>query len=91
MTEEQKQALRSPRFIEYWTVQNTGWSDGLSWFNIGGSNINPFRHSSAADAISYIETGKIRAKDDSIKWRYTHTTVDQCDNKVVTTAVWTEV
>jgi hypothetical protein len=80
-----------PRFIEYWTVQYTGWSGGISWFEYSGSHINPHRYSSAAQAIENIEYGKTLIKDDSTKWRYTHTTVDQCDNKVVTTTLWTEV
>jgi hypothetical protein len=84
-------SVQHPRFIEYWIVQNTGWSGGLSWFNIGGSSMNPLRHSSAADAIAYIDAGKVRANDESIKWRYTHTTVDRCDNKTVTTEEWVEV
>ena len=31
------------KFIEWWEVENTGWSGGVSWFRTGGTNGDPRR------------------------------------------------
>lgn len=79
----------SKRTLEYWYVENTGWSNGQSWFRSGGSDMNPYRAKSADEAIEYIK--KNRWDDASVKWRYVHFTLEREGNKSVTTEVWTEV
>ena len=79
----------SKRTLEYWYVENTGWSTGHSWFRSGGNDMNPYRAKSADEAIEYIKEN--RWDDPSVKWRYVHLTLEREDNKSVTTEVWTEV
>ena len=64
--------------IEYWKVQNAGWSNGVSWFDYGSS----YRFSSYSDAFSNIE--KIIENSDSM-WRIVHVTIEKYDNKLVRT------
>jgi hypothetical protein len=76
---------------EWWIIENTGWSDGTSWFQSGGSEMNPYRAQSEQEAIDYINERRKDWDDPAVKWRYVHITVEREDNKSVTTKVWTEV
>lgn len=101
MTEEENQQafdavmeyirnIKPPKFMEWWRVENTGWSNGQSWFTSGGTDANPYRAGSEQEAIEYITQQKKSWNDDAIKWRYVHVTLEREDNKSVTTEIWTE-
>lgn len=51
----------------YYTVENSGWSGGISWFESGGTHMNPLRLNSKEDAESYIREN--RWDDASVLWR----------------------
>jgi hypothetical protein len=78
-----------PKFIEWWEVENTGWSGGTSWFSAGGTRANPYRARSAEQAIEYITAAKW--DDEQVKWRYVHVTLEREGNREVKTRVWTLV
>ena len=82
-------SLKPPPFLEWWRVENTGWSNGRSWFTSGGTDANPYRAKSEAEAIEYITNN--RWDDPAVKWRYVHVTLQREDNKSITTEIWTEV
>lgn len=75
--------MKPPKFMEWWTVENTGWSGGISWFD------SEVRFQNENQAIEYIQ--KTRWDDPAVKWRYVHVTLERENNKAVTTEVWTEV
>jgi len=77
--------------LEYWTVENTGWSGGISWFKTGGSDSHPLRFETASDAHAYALIRQQEFDDPSTLWRVVHTTVDRFENKEVTTKEWTLV
>ena len=81
--------MKPPAFLEWWRVENTGWSNGRSWFTSGGTDANPYRAKSEAEAIEYITNN--RWDDPAIKWRYVHVTLERNENRSVTTEVWTEI
>lgn len=83
--------LKPPKFVEWWRIENTGWTNGQSWFTAGGTELNPYRAKSQEEAIDYINECKDEWNDPSTKWRYVHVTLEREDNKSVTTEVWTEV
>lgn len=72
--------------VQYWTVQNTGWSNGQSWFDAGGTRWEPARFASEDEARGYISRN--RWDDPSVKWRFTCVTVERTENKRVTTEEW---
>ena len=76
-------------FIEWWRVENTGWSNGISWFDISSSRTNPTRFETESDAIKYINDHK--DPEQETQWRYVHVTLEREDNRSVTTEVWTEL
>lgn len=77
-----------PPFMEWWEVENTGWSGGISWFSTG-DRANPYRAKSVAEAIEYI--GKARWDDAQVLWRYVHVTLERVGNRSVETREWTLV
>ena len=79
------------KFIEWWEVENTGWSGGVSWFRTGGTNGDPRRFETEKEAKDYALRRKAELNSPDTKWRYVHTTLEREDNKSVTTEVWTEV
>jgi hypothetical protein len=83
--------MKPPEFMEWWRVENTGWSNGHSWFQCGTSLHDPYRASSEAEAIEYIVRQKKSWNDPEIKWRYVHVTLQRKDNRSITTEVWTEI
>ena len=83
--------MKPPKFVEWWKVQNTGWSNGHSWFDCGTSLHDPYRASSEQEAIAYITQQKKSWNEPTMKWRYVHVTLEREDNKSITTEIWTEV
>lgn len=65
----------------WWTVENTGWSGGISWFHTGGTDMNPLRFESKHHAWQYAKRA-IKDLPDS-KWRLVETTFVR-DNKSTT-------
>lgn len=51
----------------YFTAENTGWSGGISWFQSGGSDMNPLRFKTQEEAEKYVT--KNRWDDKSVLWR----------------------
>lgn len=84
-------SIPRPDFVEWWNVENTGWSGGTSWFSTGGTDANPRRFSTEEDAKKYALEKKQEFNDANTLWRYVHTTVEHLGNKTVTTEIWTEV
>jgi hypothetical protein len=80
-----------PKFVEWWYVENTGWSGGSSWFRIGGTQSSPLSFDSEESAKTYALTQKQKLNDINTKWRYVYSTLEREGNKSVTTNVWTEV
>lgn len=73
-------------FLEWWEVETTGWSGGLSWFP------HTTRYDSVESAISKIESAKEYGGDIYyIKYRYVHVTVQREPNKEVITRECYEV
>lgn len=76
---------------EWWSVENTGWSGGISWFSTGGTSTWPRRFQTEEDAMKYALEKKQELNDANTLWRYVHTRLERTDNKIVTTEIWTEV
>lgn len=83
-----KELRNFPRYIEWYEVENTGWSGGLSWFGTGGDRYLSSRFDTPEEAIEYINN--THWGDDSIKWRYVHITLERFDNKEILTKEWTD-
>lgn len=79
--------MKPPKFIEYWCVENTGWTNGQTWFRCGGRE--PYHAKSLKEALEYIKEN--RWDDHLVKWRYVHVVIENKENKRVTTEKWTEV
>jgi hypothetical protein len=77
--------------IEFWSVEDTGWSGGTSWFMTGGSHMNPLRFLSFDRALEYAIARKKEFNQDTTKWRVVHTVIETSENKRVTTEEWREV
>lgn len=75
--------------LDYWRVQNTGWSAGTTWFDVGGSRASPARFASESEARGYVERN--RWADASMKWRLVHVQLEVFENKRITTEEWFEV
>lgn len=58
------------KIIEYYAVENTGWSGGVSWSSTGGSKANPARFKSEQEALDYL--AKTRWDDPLVLWRTVH-------------------
>jgi len=39
METQQGYIMNQTKTLEFWTVENTGWSGGISWFKTGGTEI----------------------------------------------------
>jgi hypothetical protein len=76
---------------QWWIVENTGWSNGSSWFGSGGTKENPLRFTSEVEAIEYAQKKQVALNDSTTKWRYTHVTVERLSNRTITTETWVEV
>lgn len=77
--------------LEYYTVENTGWSGGISWFTTGGSRANPLRFKTKSDAEVYATHMKEALNDPDTKWRIVHTIIKREETKEITTRQWNEV
>lgn len=75
--------------LEYWLVQNTGWSAGVSWYVVKTSRMEPLRYPTEEAARAYVATH--RRDDPSMKWRIVHVFIEVVGNKRVTTETWTEL
>lgn len=73
--------------LEYYTVENTGWSGGISWFLVGGE-MTPLRFKTEASATAYALEEKEELDDPDTLWRVVHTTVDRSENREVTIREW---
>lgn len=74
--------------IEYWNVEDTGWSNGVSWFSTGGTSTNPLRFNSNTAAVEYATKRKAEFNQPTTKWRVVHTTVERTENREVITREW---
>ena len=83
--------MKPPEFVEWWRVENTGWSNGTSWFSSGGTDAHPYRAKSQEEAIEYINDRRKSWDDPAVRWRIVHVTLEQKENKSITTEVWTEI
>lgn len=77
--------------IQFYTVENTGWSGGISWFTTGGTDVNPLRFKVESEAITYAKRAKAELDQDTTFWRIVRTTIDRTDNKEVITREWNMV
>ena len=77
--------------LEYFAVENTGWTNGTSWFKTGGSDMHPLRFKTFDEASDYAKEKKARSKDPSILWRVVKTTVELHETKRIVTDEWIPV
>lgn len=75
--------------LEWYEVENTGWSGGISWFSCGGGSRDALRFSTPKEAIDYIN--QTRWDDLSVLWRYVHVTFKRNGNKEIRTREWIAV
>lgn len=69
--------------IEFWSVENTGWSGGISWFR------DEQRFDSKYEALEDAFRRKKELNQDTTLWRIVHTTIERKDNKEIITREWT--
>ena len=69
--------------IEFWSVENTGWSGGISWFR------DEVRYDSKYEALESCLKQKEELNQDTTLWRIVHTTIERKDNREVITREWT--
>lgn len=71
--------------FEYWKVQNTGYSNGVSWFDSrgGGSAMNPLRFESEAAARQYLAANRWGGAE--VLWRLVHVVIATTERERVTT------
>lgn len=74
--------------LDYYTVENTGWSGGISWFSTGGTEMNPLRFKTEAEATDYALEKQAELNDPNTLWRVVHTTVEREENRRVTIEQW---
>jgi len=77
--------------IEFYTVENTGWSGGISWFAYGGTVTNPHRFNTNEEATVYATRSKELMNDPNTLWRIVHTIIERTENKEVATRIWTMI
>lgn len=77
--------------IQWWSVENTGWSGGISWFSTGGTDANPLRFNSFRDALAYAERSKREFDQDTTYWRVVHTTLERTTDSETITRKWSTV
>lgn len=74
--------------LEYYTVENTGWSGGISWFKTGGSDSNPLRFKTESDATTYALERQASLNEPTTLWRIVHIIVEREENKETITKRW---
>jgi hypothetical protein len=72
------------RNLEYYAVENTGWSDGVSWFKTGGSDANPLRFTTFDEAHEFAVRNKKKYDDPNMLWRIVWVTVVRTETSRVT-------
>lgn len=72
------------RNLEYYAVENTGWSGGVSWFKTGGSETNPLRFNTFDEALDFAVGQKKKFDDPDMLWRVVWVTVVRTENSRVT-------
>lgn len=77
--------------LDYYTVENTGWSGKISWFRTGGSDMHPLRFKTEASATDYALERQAELNDPDTLWRVVHTTVEREENREVTTREWVAI
>ena len=60
--------------LTYFTVQNTGWSNGVSWFDMTNGR-DTIRFKTRDEALTYIQDK--HWGDDDVKWRILDHEVDR--------------
>lgn len=68
--------------FEYWKVQNTGYSNGVSWFDTGGTEVRPARFESEAAARQFLITNRWGGAE--VKWRLVHVVVATTEDTRIT-------
>lgn len=71
--------------IQYWRIDNTGWSNGISWFK------GDRRYETAGDALRAAEQRKKEFNDDRTLWRVVQVRVMWDNTQTVTIEIYTEV
>ncbi len=77
--------MTTPRIFEYWIVQNTGWSGGVSWFDLGGSPAQPLRFTEESKALDRAAQARKVLSDRFVRWRLVHVRVETTSERRVTT------
>ena len=72
------------RNLEYYAVENTGWSGGVSWFKTGGTDMNPLRFKTFDEALDFAVRKKKELDDDTTLWRIVWVTVVRTETSRVT-------
>ena len=76
---------------QWWTVENTGWSGGVSWFSTGGTDLNPLRFDDPDAARTYATKCKLEFNDPQTHWRVVHTTLERTADSETITRKWSLV
>ena len=69
--------------IEFWSIENTGWSGGISWFR------DDVRFDTKQEALESCLEQKEDLNQDTTLWRIVHTKIERFDNREVITREWT--
>jgi len=69
--------------VEYWKVQNTGYSGGVSWFDSCGSTMQQLRFESEKAAKQYLVANRWGGAD--VLWRLVHVVMATTESERVTT------
>jgi hypothetical protein len=73
---------------DYFTVENTGWSDGVSWFEVKQNRFDA-RFPTYETALEYIERNC--TDDSAIRWRIAHIVVIHFEDGFTVTTKYTEI
>lgn len=69
--------------VEYWKVQNTGYSGKVSWFDSCGPTRQQLRFESEAAAKQYLVANRWGGAD--VLWRLVHVVIATTESERVTT------
>ena len=66
----------NPEFVsQYWEVENTGWSGGISWFTCEINKYEPRHFKLEEMAMEYVSRKKLEFNDENMLWRIISVTV----------------
>lgn len=71
--------------LEYYTVENTGWSGGVSWFR------NDFRFGTLTEAEEHAKAEQESLNDPDTLWRVVKTVVERGDTWESITRTWKQL